>query len=90
MEQDAGYILTENLQDRSTRSGLSVSNWNPSRSAAKKAVEWWDFDWEYAQSPVSGAFGGLLICVLSHDASFTHGPAHYVAINLGYFDGTIR
>ncbi|EPQ50239.1 flavin-containing polyamine oxidase [Gloeophyllum trabeum ATCC 11539] len=51
VEQDAGYILTEGLQDRSFRSGLSLGGWKPMHDAAKQAVEWWEFDWEYAFSP---------------------------------------
>lgn len=52
LEQDAGYILTENLQDRSVRSGLSLAGWKPGKDAASQAVEWWEFDWEYAAAPV--------------------------------------
>ena len=52
LEQDAGHILTQNLQDRSARTGLSLSAWNPSQSAERQAAEWWEFDWEYADSPV--------------------------------------
>ncbi|KAK5115233.1 hypothetical protein LTR62_001433 [Meristemomyces frigidus] len=51
LEQDAGTILTENLQDRSVRTGLSLSNWNPARDAQKQAVEWWEWDWEFAFPP---------------------------------------
>ncbi|KZF24492.1 putative flavin-containing polyamine oxidase [Xylona heveae TC161] len=50
-EQDAGYILTENLQDRSVRSGLSLAGWKPKKNMEAQAVEWWEFDWEYAYSP---------------------------------------
>lgn len=52
LEQDAGYILTQNLQDRSVRSGLRLAGWKPGRNTAAQAVEWWEFDWEYASSPV--------------------------------------
>ena len=52
LEQDAGYILTQNLQDRSYRTGLSIAGWQAT-DAMRKAVEWWEFDWEYAYSPVS-------------------------------------
>ncbi|KZT22391.1 putative flavin-containing polyamine oxidase [Neolentinus lepideus HHB14362 ss-1] len=51
VEQDAGYILTEGLQDRSFRSGLSLAGWKPQRDMAAQAVEWWEFDWEYAYCP---------------------------------------
>ncbi|KAL8721307.1 MAG: hypothetical protein Q9225_001967 [Loekoesia sp. 1 TL-2023] len=46
LEQDAGYILTRNLQDRSIRAGLSLAGWKPGKDAAAQAVEWWEFDWE--------------------------------------------
>jgi len=31
LEQDAGYILSDNLQDRSVRSGLSLAGWKPGK-----------------------------------------------------------
>ena len=52
LEQDAGYILSENLQDRSYRAGLSLSGWKPGKNMQAQATEWWQFDWEYGQSPV--------------------------------------
>lgn len=52
VEQDAGYILSDNLQDRSFRSGLSLAGWKPGNDMEAQAVEWWEFDWEYGQSPV--------------------------------------
>ena len=57
-EQDAGYILTRNLQDRSARAGLSLADWKPKKNMAAQAVEWWDFDWEYAYPPVCPLTGG--------------------------------
>jgi len=42
-EQSAGYILSENLQDRTARAGLSLSGWKPKLSdnpMAAQAVEW--------------------------------------------------
>lgn len=51
LEQDAGTILSQNLQDRSYRVGLSLANWKPKKSMRKQAVEWWEFDWEYSYSP---------------------------------------
>lgn len=51
MEQDAGYILTYNLQDRSVRSGLSLAGWKPGPDPQAQAVEWWEFDWEYGYNP---------------------------------------
>ena len=52
LEQDAGYILSENLQDRNYRAGLALSGWKPRENMHAQAVEWWQFDWEYGQSPV--------------------------------------
>lgn len=52
LEQDAGYILSQNLQDRSVRSGLSLAGWKPGRNKAAQAVEIFEFDFEYAFSPV--------------------------------------
>ncbi|MCJ1415425.1 hypothetical protein MMC32_001757 [Xylographa parallela] len=51
LEQDAGYILSKNLQDRSYRAGLSLSGWKPGKNMQAQATEWWQFDWEYGQSP---------------------------------------
>lgn len=52
MEQDAGYILSSNLQDRSFRSGLSLAGWKPGRDMEAQAAEWWEFDFEYGETPV--------------------------------------
>ncbi|KAL8919893.1 MAG: hypothetical protein Q9172_004769, partial [Xanthocarpia lactea] len=51
LEQDAGYILTQNLQDRSARAGLSLAGWKPGKNAAAQAVDWWEFDFEYSVPP---------------------------------------
>jgi polyamine oxidase len=48
---DADNILTQNLQDRSMRSGLSLNGWKPKKNMKAQAAEWWQFDWEYAYSP---------------------------------------
>ena len=53
LEQDAGYILVDNLQDRSVRSGLSLAGWKPKRDMHAQAVEWWEWDFEYAYTPVA-------------------------------------
>ncbi|KAL8808171.1 MAG: hypothetical protein Q9182_000235 [Xanthomendoza sp. 2 TL-2023] len=50
-EQDAGYILVQNLQDRSARSGFRLAGWKPGKDAAAQAVEWWEFDFDYATPP---------------------------------------
>lgn len=46
VEQDAGYILTDNLQDTSMRAGLSLRDWKPRKDMHRQAVEWWEWDWE--------------------------------------------
>ncbi|KAL9608515.1 MAG: hypothetical protein Q9167_006666 [Letrouitia subvulpina] len=51
LEQAAGVLLSQNLQDRTMRAGLSLAGWKPKKSAAAQAVEWWIFDWEYAFPP---------------------------------------
>ena len=48
-EQSAGTILSENLQDRSFRAGLWQSGWRPKGDPARKAVEYYLWDWETAQ-----------------------------------------
>lgn len=53
VEQDAGKILHENLQDRSFRAALNLAGWRPVGDAQAQAVEWYQLDYEYAQTPVS-------------------------------------
>lgn len=50
VEQDAGEILTQNLQDRSMRTQLRVNGWKPKPTddSWRQAIEWYDFDFEYA------------------------------------------
>lgn len=43
LEQDAGRILSENLLDRSARSGFSLAGWTPRRDPIQQAVEWWEW-----------------------------------------------
>lgn len=52
VEQDSGVILTENLQDRAFRAGLSLANYKPVRDPEAMAWEWYEMDFEYAQTPV--------------------------------------
>jgi polyamine oxidase len=40
-EQEAGYYLTENLQDKSMRAGIWQAGWNAKKDMMKQAVEWW-------------------------------------------------
>ncbi|KAL1964883.1 hypothetical protein VTN77DRAFT_6236 [Rasamsonia byssochlamydoides] len=67
LEQDAGTILLNNLQDRSVRAGLSLSGWKPRKDMRKQAVEWWEWDWEYAYEPElsSQVFG-----IVNYNTSF--------------------
>ena len=52
VEQDAGYILLQNKQDRSFRAGLRLAGWRPESDPQAQAVEWYEMDFEYAQTPV--------------------------------------
>jgi polyamine oxidase len=52
VEKDAGYILSENLQDRSFRAALNLAGYKPRGDAHAQAVEWALIDFEYAQKPV--------------------------------------
>jgi polyamine oxidase len=49
--QDAGRMLTDNLQDTSARVGLSLAGWKPKKDMHAQAVEWWEWDWEDANPP---------------------------------------
>lgn len=51
VELDSGVILNENLQDRSFRAGLSLANYKPARDPEAAAWEWYEMDFEYAQTP---------------------------------------
>ncbi|KAK7924030.1 hypothetical protein PG985_006084 [Apiospora marii] len=55
-EQDAGYILTDNLQDTSFRAGLSTAGWKPKKDMRMQAAEWWAWDLETAQTPEDSGF----------------------------------
>lgn len=42
--ENAGRILTENLQDQTARTGLAVAGWRPRKDdMAAQAVEWWSW-----------------------------------------------
>jgi polyamine oxidase len=63
VEQDAGTILTQNLQDRTMRAGLSIADWKPKKDMRMQAAEWWEFDWEYAYSPdQSSQTWSIVVC----------------------------
>ncbi|KAI8626105.1 amine oxidase [Xylariaceae sp. FL1651] len=55
-EQDAGYILTDNLQDSSMRAGYSLAGWKPKKDMHAQAVEWWVWDFETAWPPEQSGF----------------------------------
>ncbi|KAJ5123089.1 hypothetical protein N7448_009186 [Penicillium atrosanguineum] len=55
--EQAGILLKQNLQDQTTRSGLSLAGWKPKKDDMKRqAVEWWEWDWEDANSPEESSF----------------------------------
>ncbi|KAF2656312.1 polyamine oxidase-like protein [Lophiostoma macrostomum CBS 122681] len=55
-EQNAGYVLTENLQDTSMRAGISLAGFKPKKNMMAQAVEWWEWDWETSYSPDESSF----------------------------------
>lgn len=55
-EQDAGYVLTENLQDSSMRAAFSLAGWKPKKDMHAQAIEWWTWDWETAWPPEQSGF----------------------------------
>ena len=57
VESDAGFILVENFQDRSFRSALNLAGWKPQGDPQAQAIEWYEMDYEYAQTPVSNLQG---------------------------------
>ena len=42
-EQDAGYILTENLLDINAEAGLALAGWKPGNDPHAEAVDWWEW-----------------------------------------------
>lgn len=53
---DAGYLLAENLQDISARTGLSLAGWKATGDMHMAAVEWWNWDWDGSYSPEKSSF----------------------------------
>lgn len=54
MTQEAGELLTGNIQDKTIREGLMHVGWQPDQRdypAAADAVEWWLYDGEQAYTP---------------------------------------
>jgi polyamine oxidase len=54
LEQAAGSILSENLQDLSVRAGLSLSGWKPRKDMKMQAVEWWEWGMITFPDPIWG------------------------------------
>ncbi|KAF5612271.1 n1-acetylpolyamine oxidase [Fusarium subglutinans] len=67
--QEAGYIFTENLQDTSTRTGLSLAGWKPKRDMKMAAADWWGWDFETAYTPEES---GFVYGVAGNNATFKH------------------
>ena len=68
VESDAGFILVDNFQDKSFRSALNLAGWKPQGKPHEQAVEWYEMDYEYAQTPVSHFHGlprleGMWFCL---------------------------
>ena len=47
------HTLVSKSEEPSFRAGLNVANWKPRGDPQAQAVEWYEFDYEYAQTPVS-------------------------------------
>lgn len=67
---DSGYILTENLQDTSARTGLSLAGWRPNGDMKMAAVEWWNWDWDGSYSPDKSSF--VFVSDISSPRYFPH------------------
>ncbi|KAK9422892.1 putative Amine oxidase [Seiridium unicorne] len=55
-EDDAGTILTDNLQDTDARTGFRLRDWKPKKDMQAQAVEWWSWDWETSYPPEESSF----------------------------------
>lgn len=67
MEYNTGEFITNNIQDYSVRSGLSIAGWRPGKDAQRQAIEWWFFDWEYSWQPEVSA---ALYSVANYNTTF--------------------
>ena len=47
----SGYTITDDLQDKSLRAALRLEGWNPIGDPQANAAEWYNVDFEYAQTP---------------------------------------
>ncbi|KAF4982180.1 hypothetical protein FZEAL_2157 [Fusarium zealandicum] len=68
-QQEAGYIMTQNLQDTSTRAGLSLAGWKPKKDPHAWAAEWWGWDFETAWPPEQS---GFQFGIAGNNATFKH------------------
>ncbi|KAF2801670.1 polyamine oxidase [Mytilinidion resinicola] len=67
VEQYAGVILKDNLQDTSMRAGLGLKGFKPKKNMAAQAAEWWSWDWETAYPPEQSS---LVFGVTGNNATF--------------------
>jgi polyamine oxidase len=66
---EAGRMLTENLQDTSARTGLSLAGWKPQFDMRALAVEWWGWDFNAASPPEDGS---LVFGVAGENLTFNY------------------
>ena len=73
-EQAAGTILTENLQDRSSRTGFRLAGWKPTKNEPKmEAIEWYEMDFEYGQTPEQSSH---LWTIINYNTTFYQYSGH--------------
>lgn len=74
MQIETGAFITDNIQDYSVRSGLSLAGWKPRKDPRKQAAEWWYFG-EYVLPCRGNADGSrlgiqlaarALVCTIQH------------------------
>lgn len=58
VDENAGYLISQNLQDQTGRTGLAVAGWRPELTEMKKqAAEWWG----WGEHPTLCCQDGMLI-----------------------------
>lgn len=83
LEQAAGTILSQNLQDQSFRAGLSLADWKPKKNMRQQAAEWWEFDWEYSYSPdLSSETWSIVVSYLLSVERQNINPCYRITIQL--------
>ncbi|KAI9656126.1 MAG: hypothetical protein M1831_004697 [Alyxoria varia] len=50
-EQDAGYLLSEDLLDEDAGSTFAIAGWTPRGDPKKQVMEYFEWDWEYCYTP---------------------------------------